>query len=348
MKRIRVLVVDDSAFMRKMLSDMLSSDKRIDVVGTARNGAICLEKIPKLKPDVITLDIEMPVMDGIETLEHIMEKNPVAVVMVSSISDEHTRKTIDAISKGAVDFVPKPSGPISLDIDLVKEEIINKVIIASGAKMTRVTKQAKARRIPPLIRPHREKKNIICLGSSTGGPRALEKILKRLPENFPAPILIVQHMPASFTKSLAKRLDQISEINVKEARDGEVIRTSQVYIAPGDFHMEVEKRGKDLTIALTKDEARRGHRPAVDVLLESITSLKDYNKIAIILTGMGQDGAKGIKQLKEIDSSAIVISESEESAVINGMPRAARETGQVNLTLHIDQISETVIKLLNN
>jgi len=346
MKKIRVLVVDDSAFMRKMISDMLSSNKHIEVVGTARNGEVCLEKIPKLQPDVITLDIEMPIMDGITTLEQIMKNHPTPVVMVSSVSDDQTMKAIHAITKGAVDFVAKPSGAISLDINVVREEIITKVMTASKAKIQKF--DSTQINFPTYPRIFNEKKCVICIGASTGGPRALEIVLKSIPDHLQAPILIVQHMPASFTKSLAKRLNQRSKIKVKEARHNEVIKKSQVYVAPGDYHMEVKRKGTQLVISLTKDKPRRGHRPSVDVLLESLTSLKDYNKIAVILTGMGRDGAKGVVQLKKEDPSAIVITESEKSAIINGMPSSARATGYVNMTLHVDRIGETIVSLLNH
>lgn len=345
MKKIRVLVVDDSAFMRKMLSDMLSSDPRIEVIDTARNGEICLEKIVKLQPDVVTLDIEMPVMDGMTTLEEIMKRHPIPVVMVSSVSDSQTKKTLQAISKGAVDFVAKPSGAISLDINLVKEEIISKVITASQAKINR--EQRFEMPLPTTLNNFQENKSIICIGSSTGGPRALEKILRDLPENLRAPIVIVQHMPRRFTKSLANRLDQISSISVVEAIDHQFLEEGKAYIAPGDYHMRVLKRGTRLQIKLSKEKPKRGHRPSVDVLLQSVSLLSNYNKMIIILTGMGRDGAEGIIQVKEKDQNAFVITESEKTAIINGMPSAARETGYANLTLPVDQIGESLINLLN-
>lgn len=346
MEKIRVLVVDDSAFMRTLISNMLSRDPNIEVVGTAQNGQVCLEKIPKLKPDVITLDIEMPVMDGLTTLEQILEKFPTPVVMVSSISDESTMKTLHAISKGAVDFIPKPSNSISMNLIVLQNEITEKVKTASKAKI-KVDKKSKIT-IPPSAFPFNNKDTIICIGASTGGPRALEEVLQSLPAKISAPILIVQHMPAKFTNSLAKRLDRNNLIRVKEAEMNEIIKSGVAYVAPGDFHMRVIRQGNNLAISLMQDAARRGHRPSVDILLESLTSLSDYNKIVVILTGMGRDGSEGIVKLKEVDQSTFVISESEQTAIINGMPKAARKTGHVNMTLHLDQIGETLINLLNN
>lgn len=342
---IRVLIIEDSAFMRKMISEILASDHRIQVLGTARNGEDGLKKIKLLSPDVVTLDIEMPVMDGITTLEKIMKTDPLPVVMLSSLTSKGAEKTVLAISIGAVDFITKPSGSISLDINELKDEIITKVIMAS---------QTKVKKTPTIssdtlqvVRPQRYKETIVTIGTSTGGPRALQQVLMALPADFPAPILIVQHMPPNFTKSLADRLNTLTNIQVKEAVHGEVIQKGVAYIAPGDYHMKVRKVGTSLAIELTKEAPRNRHRPAVDVLFDSISYLKQMNKISVILTGMGKDGAKGIKQIKKMDKEAIIIAESEESSIVYGMPAAAIATECVNKIVHLNKVGETLNRLVN-
>lgn len=344
MDTIRVLIIEDSAFMRKMITEILESDHRIKVIGTAKNGQEGLKLIQELSPDVVTLDIEMPIMDGITTLERIMAEKPLPVVMLAS-STKESPNLFRAISKGAVDFITKPSGPISLDIEQKTEEIIQKVIIGSQAKLT----------TSPLVidtevyddsfhQEHREA--IFAIGSSTGGPRALQRILTELPKDFPAPILIVQHMPSGFTKSLANRLNSLSSIEVKEASDGEQIKSGVAYIAPGDFHMSVQNIDSSISIKLSKNPENIIYRPAIDILFQSIANLEQMNKIAIILTGMGKDGAEGIKNIKENDSQAIIISEAEESSVVYGMPKAAVNTGYVDQILHLHKIASMMEQLV--
>src|SRR5699024_2933994 len=315
MKIIRVLVIDDSAFMRKMISDMLSSHHKIKVIGTARNGKVGLQRIKELKPDVVTLDIEMPIMDGLETLEHIMSRHDIPVIMLSSEAREGASKTLQALSLGAIDFIEKPSGQISLNITEVKQDLINKVLAATNVNQVEevnVKKELKDRNIP-LTRVKKEV--IIAIGTSTGGQKALQEELVSLPKNIQAPILIVQHMPPTFTKSLANRLNTLTDITVKEATNGELIQKGTAYIAPGNYHMEVQRTlSGEKRIRLTQDPLVSGHRPSVDVLFYSLEQLRDMNKIAVILTGMGKDGSRGAKYLKDRDSEAVVISESKESS----------------------------------
>lgn len=345
MEPIRVLIIEDSAFMRKMISEILESDERIKVVGTARNGEDGLKKIKTLSPDVITLDIEMPVMDGITTLEKIMKADPMPVVMLSSLTSKGAEQTVLAISIGAVDFITKPSGSISLDIEVMKDEIISKVIMASKTKVKKnptVNHQSFQ-----TISPQRYSESIVTIGTSTGGPRALQQVLSYLPVDFPAPILIVQHMPPNFTKSLADRLNTLCQIKVKEAVHGEVIKSGVAYIAPGDYHMKARKVGTSLAIELTKELQRNGHRPSVNVLFDSISKLKRINKICVVLTGMGKDGAEGIEQIKLTDKEAIVIAESEESSIVYGMPAAAVATECVNQVVHLNKVGETIKRIVN-
>ncbi|GGB30451.1 chemotaxis-specific protein-glutamate methyltransferase CheB [Virgibacillus dakarensis] len=344
MKPIRVLVIDDSAFMRRMISDIIGSDDRLELVGTARNGNDGIKKIKHLSPDVVTLDVEMPIMDGITTLQKIMEERPLPVVMVSSVTAAGTDKTIQAISNGAVDFITKPSGAISLDITRIKREIIRKVVTAAHAVLpkreSKTQHPIRAQQIEKPLRPHA--KTVVAIGSSTGGPKALQQILTELPADFPAPILIVQHMPAGFTKSLATRLNALAGIHVREAVHGEIIQPETAYIAPGNFHMKIRKAGTALAIELTQENELFGHRPAVDVLFESLALQDNVNKIAVVLTGMGHDGSQGIIQLKQRDKNTIVIAEAEESSIVYGMPKSAVKTNCVNYIRHLHKIGDTI------
>jgi two-component system chemotaxis response regulator CheB len=359
-EKVRVLVVDDSAFMRKLITDFLSEEALIEVVGTARNGRDAIEKVKILNPHVVTLDVEMPEMNGLEALKHIMSEHPLPVVMLSSTTQEGAENTVLAMQYGAVDFIAKPSGAISLDLHKVKDEIITKVLLASRANL-RVLKKYDLTRITPIselnqyskielnkssIKSEQRKKKIICIGTSTGGPRALQQVLTQLPEHIDAPILIVQHMPKGFTKSLAARLDSLSKIRVKEAEDGELLRKGTAYIAPGGFHLKIAKSGQSLVIQIDQSPARNGHRPSVDVMFESISMLTDYEKIAVIMTGMGSDGTSGLRQLKESGHTK-AIAESEETSVVFGMPKAAINANLVDDIVHLDKIAETIMKYVD-
>lgn len=359
MEQIQVLVVDDSAFMRKVIQDILESDSNIKVIATARNGVDCLEKLKTITPDVITMDIEMPLKDGISTLAEIMKVKPLPVVMLSSLTQKGAAKTSEALTLGAIDFIAKPAGAISLNLTDLKDEIIAKVLTAAKANIEPgykaieklpFTKKAEINRIktaaPRASNPNHKK--MIFIGTSTGGPRTLQHIIKNIPKNFAAPILIVQHMPAHFTKSLANRLNSISQIKVKEAEHGETIEDGVVYIAPGDYHMKVQQRGLGYFIELSKDDYILGLRPSVDVLLESLVSLQNVQKYITILTGMGKDGAKGIVKIKENDPTTYIISESEQTAIVYGMPAAAAETGYVNKVLPNHEICAELIYLIND
>lgn len=343
MKPIRVLVIDDSAFMRKMISEILSSDPRLDVVDRARNGEDGIQKIKELSPDVVTMDINMPVMDGISALQAIMRTVPVPVIMLSSQTAAGTEDTLKAIENGAVDFIMKPSGEISLNISTIKNEIISKVIAAASATVSPYLPK-KPPEVPVqekvFVQPkeHRKKRTIVVLGTSTGGPRALQRVVTDLPEDFTTPILIVQHMPPGFTKSLAKRLDNMTDMHVKEAEHAELVKEKTIYIAPGDYHMTVESVGTALVIKNNQDKPINSHRPAVDALFNSVADLTNVNKVAVVLTGMGSDGSNGIVQLKQKDEDCFVISEAKETSVIYGMPKAAVDTEVVDQVLPLHQL----------
>lgn len=352
MNKAKVLVVDDSAFMRKLISDFLSQHPRLTVVGTARDGQEALQKIEQLQPDVVTLDVEMPVMNGLETLKHIMQKHPLPVVMISSTTKEGAENTILALQYGAVDFIAKPSGAISLDLYKIKDKMIEKVLLASEANLRTVKTKQKMSMLPKKQYSKIEvserqsvggKKKVIAIGTSTGGPRALQHVLTKFPATIDAPILVVQHMPKGFTKSLATRLDSLSHIRVKEAEDGEIIQKGTAYIAPGGKHLYVKRVGTSLAIHLDEAEPRNGHRPSVDVMFESLSMLTDYEKIAVIMTGMGSDGTAGLKQLKA-SGKTFVIAESAESSVVFGMPKSAIAANVVDEIVHVDDIAEAVMK----
>lgn len=359
LKNIKVLIIDDSAFMRKLITDFLSEDSRIEVIGTARNGEEGLKKIEQYKPDVVTLDIEMPVMNGLDCLKQIMQRFLVPVIMLSSTTKVNADNTILAMRYGAFDFIAKPSGPISLDLVKIKQELIEKIKAANAANIKElastsinikksVKKQIEYSNIEleskqRIIMQKDHIPSIICIGTSTGGPMALQKVVEKLPKEINAIILIVQHMPAKFTKSLANRLNQLSEISVKEAEDGEKLKKGVAYIAPGGYHLSVEHKNHGLTALITETPPVNGHRPSVDVLFESISQVIGYSKVAVIMTGMGSDGAKGVQLLK-IDASVKVIAESEETAIVYGMPKAAISTKLVDEVKPINKIAETILK----
>lgn len=348
MDPISVLIIDDSAFIRKTVSDIVAGNNRINVVGTARNGKVALNKLENLLPDVIFLDVVMPEMDGITTIKRIMSKSPVSVIMISSITKDIRDKTVQTITNGAVDFIAKPSNISLKNQEKLNEEWSQKIYTAANvsvpASYTALTKQI-GNHVNKHDLPHVN--TVLAIGTSTGGPRALERVLVDLPVHFPVPIFIVQHMPAKFTESLAGRLDQLVRQKVKEAIDGETIQPYTVYIAPGDFHMELEQIDGSFVIELSKEEAILGHRPSVDVLFHSLARHSNINKIAVVMTGMGKDGAKGILQLKQSDSNTIVIAESAESAIVYGMPKSAVQTNQVDHVSHLHQLGELITRIVH-
>ncbi|MGM7635822.1 protein-glutamate methylesterase/protein-glutamine glutaminase [Bacillus sp. Hm123] len=360
MKSKKVLVVDDSAFMRKLITDILNYHPELDVVATARNGKDAIAKFEKYNPDVMTMDVEMPEMDGLDALSYIMEHKPTPVVMLSSLTKKGTETTMLAMEKGAVDFIAKTSGTISVDLYKIKDELIEKVLAASRANVRPLSLSSK-RRIHRSTRVGVEKtistnrlerskingKTLIVIGTSTGGPRALQSVVTRLPADLNAPILIVQHMPAGFTHSLAQRLDSLSAISVKEAEDGEILRNNTAYIAPGNYHLKVKRVGASLAVHLDQTPAVSGHRPSVDVLFESVSEMSDYNKVAVIMTGMGTDGANGLFKMKEMrNGNVTAIAESKDTCVVFGMPRAAIATHVVDDVVPVDQIAETIVKYI--
>lgn len=349
---IRVLVVDDSAFMRKLISDFLSAEQEIEVVGTARNGEDALKRIKELNPDVVTLDVEMPVLNGTEALKQILAEHDLAVIMVSSQTKQGKDLTIHCLELGAFDFVTKPSGSISLDLHKVRGQIVERVLAAGlSRKRTEVQVSPKPPVMKPPIpvaapRPSAVKsgslRKIISIGTSTGGPRALQRVVTKLPKDIEAPILIVQHMPAGFTASLATRLDHLSQISIKEAQDGDIAKNGVAYIAPGGMNMSLLEQGASLVIRLSPEDTESRHKPSVNYLFESISHIKGYEKIAVIMTGMGSDGTEGVKKMVASGHTK-VIAEKEESCVVFGMPKSVIKAGLAHETRHVDDIAHAII-----
>lgn len=340
-RKIRVLVVDDSALMRQMVSRILR-DAGFEVVGTARDGQQALEAAERLKPDVITLDVEMPVMDGLTMLRRLMQENPLPVVMLSSLTTQQAPATIEALALGAVDVVAKPGGAISLNIDEVAEELISKVRVAATARV-RPLEDARPRRAPSVrsTSPHPARtkrqltRQLVIVGSSTGGPKALVELVSSLPGDFGAPVVIVQHMPAGFTASLAARLDKNSSLDVAEAKEGVFPKAGEVWVAPGGFHLRFDKRGR---MKFDSSEPHLGVRPAVDLTMESAVDVWGSGVIGVVLTGMGMDGARGARRIKQ--AGGIVFAQDEASCVVFGMPRAVIEMGQADQVVPLSEMAE--------
>lgn len=372
-QRKKVLVVDDSAFMRKLISDMLSNHPSLTVVATARNGQDALAKVEQLCPDVITMDIEMPVMDGLEALQQIMKTTPTPIVMLSSTTEIGAKNTMLAMEYGAVDFVAKPGGPISLNLSDVEAEIVQKVVQASTIKVAALTKKREVQKnsSPQFIMNGRQQRkqsikqdfhpfydcekkmskqltSFVIIGTSTGGPRALQAVLTELPKSIPAPILVVQHMPPGFTKSLAQRLDGLSEIHVKEAEEGEPFVNGTAYIAPGGKHLTIDSSSNGYIVRLDeKVPPRKGHRPAVDVLLESASNFPTIQFISVIMTGMGHDGKEGLQTLKA-SCNTIAIAESERTSIVYGMPKAIRDAGLADQVVDLEEIPTVIMNSLHS
>lgn len=400
MKPIRVLIVDDSAFVRKALSTMLQSEPDIEIVGLANNGKEAVEKVAELKPDIVTMDVEMPIMNGLEALRIIMEQNPTPVLMVSSITTEGAEATIDALSLGAIDFISKQS---TLTIQqTMRDELVGKVKAitqsvgvksrlsrpsllgglgfrkASSSTATSIKADDSTERLslqeriarrrqqsmqdggsdmptpvvvpPPPTKPLHEVRltgrkrpspghaKIVILGVSTGGPLALHQVVPRLPKDFPVGMLIVQHMPAHFTKSLADRLNTLSHVTVREAQEGDVLGPGLVLIAPGGFHLKIAKDQR--TVHVTPEPSETLHRPSVDITAESVVDAFGGHAVGVIMTGMGRDGSAGLKKLNA--KGGYVIAQDEESCVVYGMPKAVVDEGIADEIQSLEHLADAI------
>lgn len=322
--------------MHKVLSDLVQADKNIQVVGTARDGEEALLKVASLHPDVVTMDIEMPKMNGLTAVRRIMDSNPTPVVMVSSLTQREALITLKALEFGAVDYVPKPSGQISLNMDSVREELITKIKTAASANIShnKLSTEPEPEAAPAEF--HGD--HIIAIAASTGGPPAVTKVLTSLPADSP-PMLITQHMPKGVTKLFAEGLNERCKFTVKEAQEGDHIQERLALVAPGGFHMVVTKEHK---IHLTTDPPVNYVRPAADVMMFSMAEVYGAKNVGVVLTGMGSDGAKGIKAIKE--SGGYTIAQDQASSVVYGMPNVAYQTGCVDKVVGLDHIHRAIIK----
>lgn len=335
MAKIRVLVVDDSAFMRYTVSHHLSGQPDMEVVGQASNGIEGLEQVEAHRPDVVTLDVEMPKLDGLGTLRQIMAKRPVPVVMMSSLTKEGAAVTVEALTIGAVDFVTKPSQSIS--VHQVLGELVDKVRQASRARVRAGGPAHAAKRAAVSAIGGEVPDRLVVIGSSTGGPGALREVVTKLPEDLPAGVLVVQHMPPNFTRSLAERLDELSAIPVKEAGRGDRLRRGQVLVAPGGMHLTISRNGE---IGLNDGPAVNGVRPAIDVTMMSAVAAFGSRVLSVILTGMGHDGRDGARALK--GAGGRVLAQDEATSIVYGMPRSVVEAGLADRVLAIDEIAEAI------
>ena len=347
-KKTRVLIVDDSAFARLMISRHISSDPQIEIAGVARDGADALDKIEALKPDVVTLDIEMPKMDGITALEKIMSVFPTPVVMLSNLTAEGAEVTVRALEIGAVDFFLKPQLINPANSQESDDELISKIKQAAKIDVAKVT--TRLRRISEDLQrsmnrkkqapaPRRSKlNNVVIIGTSTGGPRALYEVVPNIPGDVDAAFLIVQHMPPKFTRSIADRLNELSQLNVKEAEDGDVVANGQALVAPGGFHMVMNLSGQ---IALNQDKPRCGLRPAVDVTMEAAAKAYGSRCTGVILTGMGCDGTEGAAMIKA--GGGFIIAEHESTCVVYGMPRSVAEAGLVDRVVPLNGVVAEIV-----
>jgi two-component system chemotaxis response regulator CheB len=350
-KRIRVLIVDDSAFMRKVLQSILTADPQVEVAGEARDGRDAVALADKLKPDVITMDINMPVMDGLQATEKIMASNPRPILIVSSESRDGAETTLKALELGAIDFVAKPSSGIDLDMNTVREELMRKLKVAAKVRVVRTAARSKvqqevasaAPRVDPKELPMTVSKNgrfpLVIIACSTGGPATLMKFVPLFGKNFPAAVVVVQHMPGTFTAQFSQQLAQISAISVKEAEQGEPVKAGTMYICPGSHHLRISSGGR---IALDDGPRISGYRPCADVALETAAAYAGSMTVGVILTGMGNDGAKGIQAVKAAGGFAVV--QDEATSVIFGMPAEAIKTGAVDQVLPLDDIFPAVEK----
>jgi two-component system chemotaxis response regulator CheB len=335
--------------MRKIIPQLLEEDSEIKVIDTARDGMEALKKIQQLMPDVVTLDIEMPGMDGLETLCKIMKDYPTPVIMLSAYTPEGAETTLKALEYGAIDFIRKPSGEISLDIKKVQKELIEKIKIAKTIDLSKLKcitkKEIMIDKLPGLN--EETIKTLVIIAASTGGPRALYEILPKLEKkNFPVSFLVVQHMSSGFTSTLASRLNSISILNVKEAEDGEEILPETIYVAPGNFHMEIKNVNDRIYVSLNQEPAMHGVRPAADMTMTSVAKKFNGKIISVILTGMGKDGASGAEKIKE--KGGKIIAQDRETSVIFGMPRVAIERGVVDVIAPLQKIPEIINTEIEN
>ena len=360
MRKIRVLIVDDAVVVRKMVSDVLAADPVLEVVGTAANGRIGLAKIPQVNPDLVTLDVEMPEMDGLQTLAELRKTYPrLPVVMFSTLTARGAEATLDALSLGANDYVAKPAnvGSVAVGMQRIREDLIPKIkALCPGIVSGLRPPASSSRPVQPESRPQLQSKplleqtphapgrrvDVVAIGVSTGGPNALAELLPSLPADFPVPIVIVQHMPPLFTKLLAERLAAKSAIQVHEGFAGALLQPACAWVAPGDFHMTIARDAAAVRLQMHKGPPENSCRPAVDVLFRSVAKVYGANTLAVVLTGMGQDGLRGCEEIREVGGQ--ILAQDEESSVVWGMPGFVAQAGLADKILPLVQIAPEIAR----
>jgi two-component system chemotaxis response regulator CheB len=350
MSKIRVLIVDDAVVIRRIVTDVLSGDPEIEVAGAAANGKIALAKIPQVNPDLVTLDVEMPEMDGLQTLRAIRKLYPrLPVVMFSTLTARGASSALDALAAGANDYVTKPSnvGNVQIAMQRIREELIPKIkglcakaVVPAPAR--KVVRPALPKTSTPAAPPAAGRVEMVVVGISTGGPNALAEMIPGLPGDLPVPVLVVQHMPPVFTRVLAERLNQKSRIAVKEAQNGDEVKAANVYIAPGDYHMTLRRSGTRLLIVLNQGVPENSCRPAADVLFRSAAAIAGASTLGVVMTGMGQDGFHGSQEIH--DAGGSIIAQDEASSVVWGMPGTVARSGLASQVMPLAEIAANITR----
>ena len=347
---VRVLVVDDSAFFRRRLSEILNSDSHIEVIGTASDGREAIAQVEKLRPDVVTMDIEMPVMDGITAVRRIMQANPTPILMFSSLTTEGAKATLDALEVGAMDFLPKRMEDISQDREAAKRQLCARVRLISARGLKKVTiaqsrVKPEVKITPAMQRPSTERKGqfkLVAIGTSTGGPVALQQVMTSLPASFSTPLLLIQHMPGTFTPAFSERLNKLSQINIKEAADGDRIERGWAYLAPGGKQMLLEEQAGSTVIRIIDGDGSQTYKPSVDITFGSASKIYGGSVLAVVMTGMGADGREGARMLKK--AGATIWAQNKETSVIYGMPAAVTEAGLADNVLALKDIGPGIVE----
>ena len=353
-KPINVLVVDDSSFMRKAIKTLIEEDDELKVVDVARDGREAVEKVEKVNPDVVTMDVEMPRMNGLEALRVIMKRHPVPVLMVSSLTEAGAKATFEALDMGAVDFVPKHLDDLSVNIVKIKSDLIEKIKAVAGKSVSvPCTRKVSVEpmpvkdwaELPSKDRFVSQRVAIVAIGASTGGPRAVQDILKAIPGNFPSAILVVQHMPRGFTSSYAEKLNRLCNIKVKEAADGDIIRAGEAFIAPGGMQTTLKKKGAlEVEISVETGPADAIYKPCVDISLLSVSECFPGRALGVIMTGMGADGREGIRKIKA--EGGKTIAQDESSCVVYGMPKAVVDEGLADKVVPLEKMSGEIVNMV--
>lgn len=344
-EKIKVLVVDDSSLARKVITDILAKESDITVVGTANNGKTAIFRNQELDPDVITMDIEMPILDGLAALKHIMGSKPKPVIMMSVLTQHGADATFKALELGAVDFVPKPSSLLAMTLEEIGDLLVKKIRSVHNSRLNvhkLSAEESSELSYKGSIKESSEK--VVAIGTSTGGPSALINVFKKFPDKFPSPVLVVQHMPEGFTAAFSKRLDDSSKLSVKEAEDGDEVLPGHGYVAPGHSHMALVRRGDKYKIKIFKAEKVSGHMPSIDVLFNSVAEFAGDRSVGVIMTGMGRDGADGLLKIRK--NGGHTIAQNEETSVVYGMNRVAVEIGAADEVVSLGAITDHIIRYI--